>query len=427
MVNVALQMKEAGYSSPLLIGGATTSKQHTAVKVAPMYFSAEHPVIHVLDASRAVGVVASLLDPTAKQEYVEDIAEEYEDMREDYFASLEDRVYLKLADASSKKLNIDFDASPPAPTPKRLGVTVLDWYSLEDVLPYIDWNPFFQTWELRGKYPNRGFPKIFNDADVGVEAKKLYEDAQTMLKQIVADKSLKLKGVLGLFPANRSANGEDVQVFLDEGARGGAPAHTFCGLRQQAEAEGDEVKYLNQSDFIAPSGHKDHLGMFAVSCFGCKALVDKHEADGDDYSKIMAQSLADRLVEAFAERLHKDIRTTLWGYAPNEEINAEDLLKIKYTGIRPAPGYPSQPDHTEKETMWAAIKAEELAGIGLSESLSMMPAASVSALVFAHPQSTYFAVGKVAKDQVESYAERKGQDVAKTERWLSPILAYDRS
>ena len=235
-----------------------------------------------------------------------------------------------------------------------------------------------------------------------------------------------VKGVVGIFPANRSEDGEDIHVYESEVDR---DAHnvkaTFCMLRQQAEKESEDP-YYSQADFIASSGHKDYLGMFAVSCFGCEALVQKFESENDDYLKIMSQALADRFVEAFAEYLHRDIRVNLWGYAANEQLDEADLLKIKYDGIRPAPGYPSQPDHTEKRTMWDLLHAEELAGISLSESLSMMPASSVSALVFAHPKSEYFAVGQIGKDQVESYANRKGMELEVCERWLSPILNYER-
>lgn len=398
---------------------------HTAVKVAPNYFTAQHPVIHVLDASRSVTVVQSLLSDN-KADYVMDIEEEYDELREDYYAGLEDRYFLTFDEAKKKRVDIDFDAFPPASAPNRPGVTVIENVTLEDVVPYIDWNPFFQTWELRGRYPNRGYPKIFNDEAVGSEAKKLFNDAQTLMNEIIANKSMFLKGVVGLFPANRTSDGEDVLIFENEDGRAsGDSIHKFCMLRQQAEKENDEP-YVSQADFIAPAGYKDHLGMFAVSCFGCDALVQKYESEQDDYNKIMSQALADRFVEAFAEYLHREIRTDMWGYAKDESLNEADLLKIKYDGIRPAPGYPSQPDHTEKATMWNAIKAKELAGIELSESLSMMPAASVSALVFAHPKSSYFAVGQVGKDQVESYADRKGMDLPLCERWLSPILNYER-
>ena len=279
---------------------------------------------------------------------------------------------------------------------------------------------------MRGRYPNRGYPKIFDDKTVGSEAKKLFDDAQRMLKEIVSDGSMWLKGVVGLFPANQSEDGEDVDVFESEDDRAaGKIAGKFCMMRQQAEKESDDP-FLSQADFIAPKGYSDHIGFFAVSCFGCDALVNKYESEQDDYSKILAQSLADRFVEAFAEYLHREIRIDMWGYAEGESLDETDLLKIKYDGIRPAPGYPSQPDHTEKSTMWDIVKVQENSGIELSESLSMMPAASVSALVFAHPHSEYFAVGQIGKDQVQSYADRKKMDIELCERWLSPILNYDR-
>ena len=247
------------------------------------------------------------------------------------------------------------------------------------------------------------------------------------MKQIIAEKSMYLKGVVGLFPANKSQDGEDVHIYCTEQDRAnGNSSHTLCMLRQQAEKENDEP-YLSMADFIAPRGYKDHMGMFAVSCFGCESLVEKYESQNDDYSKIMAQALADRFVEAFAEYIHREIRINLWGYAQGETLDQTDLLKIKYEGIRPAPGYPSQPDHTEKNTMWECIEAKKLAGIELSESLSMIPAASVSALVFAHPESKYFSVGQIGKDQVENYAMRKKYELSAIERWLSPILNYERS
>jgi 5-methyltetrahydrofolate--homocysteine methyltransferase len=422
MVDVAKEMSKRGLSIPVLIGGATTSKMHTAVKVAPMYMTVEHPVIHVLDASRAVTVVQNLLNQE-KEEYVTDIMDEYEEMREDHYASLEDRVFLTLEKAQSKKLEIDFKADPVAPVPKKMGVTPCVDYSLEDVIPYIDWSPFFHTWELRGRYPNRGYPKIFLDDKVGSEAKKLFDDAQALMNQIVKDKSMHLKGVVGLFPCNRSEDGEDVVVYEDESRT--KVKGKFCMLRQQAEKE--ETTYFSQADFIAPEGFPDHIGMFAVACHGCDAVADAFEKDGDDYNKIMAQALADRFVEAFAEKLHRDIRMDMWGYAKEESLTESDLLKIKYDGIRPAPGYPSQPDHTEKGTMWDMIDAEKNADMKLSSAYSMMPASSVSALVFAHPKSEYFGVGQVAKDQVTSYAKRKGLDQEKTEKWLSPILNYERT
>eukprot|EP00953_Heterococcus_sp_UTEX-ZZ885_P010704 6243-Heterococcus_DN1.PRE.3 len=410
-------------------------QMHTAVKIAPQYSTSEHPVIHVLDASRSVTVVSSLLG-NEKTEYAEEVLEEYEELREEHYAGLEERTYVPIEKAIQKGFKIDFTAHPVVCAPPSIGNKLLDNYALEDVLDYIDWNPFFQTWELRGRYPNRGYPKIFQDATVGAEAQKLFDDAQVMLKDIVANKRLSLTGVLGIYPANRV--GEDVVLYKD--AERTEKAAAFCMLRQQAEKETAGDAYLSMADFIAPTGHPDHMAMFAVSCMGCDAEVQRFEAQNDDYSKIMAQALADRLVEAFAEALHADIRRTLWGFAPDEKVEGEDLFKLKYQGIRPAPGYPSQPDHTEKRTMWDLLQAEQLAGIQLSESLSMMPAASVrvlatgatsaaavtvSALVFAHPLAEYFAVGKIGKDQMTDYAARKGQTLDECQRWLSPILNYD--
>mmetsp|Transcript_8792 Transcript_8792/g.30077 ORF Transcript_8792/g.30077 Transcript_8792/m.30077 type:complete len:1362 (+) Transcript_8792:227-4312(+) len=425
MVDVAKEMSKRGFKVPLLIGGATTSKMHTAVKVAPCYASDEHPVIHVLDASRAVTVVSNLLNENEKPDYVADISDEYAELRDEYYASLEDRKFLDLPKAKSKKQVLDW--AKVAPKPKcELGSHAVE-YALEDVLPFIDWNPFFQTWELRGRYPNRGYPKIFNDETVGGEAKKLFDDAQAMLADIVTRKRLVLRGCYGMYAANQSADGEDVDVWCADGDRhaGAAPSATFCMLRQQAEVEG-QAHYHSQGDFIAPRGVEDYLGMFAVACFGADKCAKEYEDANDDYSKIMMQALADRLVEAFAEALHKDMRVKHWGYADAENLSPEELLKVKYAGIRPAPGYPSQPDHTEKSTMWDLMQVEAKSGIQLSESLSMMPASSVSALVFAHPDSSYFAVGKIEKDQVVDYAKRKGMELEKCERWLSPILNYDR-
>jgi 5-methyltetrahydrofolate--homocysteine methyltransferase len=425
MVTVAKEMKKRGMTQPLLIGGATTSKMHTAVKIAPMYTSLETPVVHVLDASRSVTVVSTLLSDDRKHDFAESILEEYEEMREDHYASLENRRFLTLPEAIKERKVIDWAAKPPVSAPAKQGTHIIEM-SLEEVVPYIDWNPFFQTWELRGRYPNRGYPKIFNDAAVGEEAKKLHNDALVMLKDVIAGKKLRLKGIVGLLPANTKGT-EDVEVYTDDTRT--EVAATFCMLRQQAEKEEGAGAYLSQADFIAPkeTGCADYLGMFAVSCFGCDEQVKLHEENNDDYSKIMVQALADRLVEAFAEAVHKSIRKDLWAYAPDEAIDEADLLKVMYQGIRPAPGYPSQPDHTEKRTMWDLLQVAEKTGIELSESLSMMPASSVSALVFAHEDSEYFAVGQIGKDQVEDYAGRKGFDMEKMERWLSPILNYDRT
>jgi len=348
--------------------------------------------------------------------------ERYQELREDFYSTNQERKVLSLKDAQAKRCKIDFTTNPPAVAPKHMGVTVLDQYKVSDVLPFIDWDPFFQTWDLKGRYPNKGYPKIFNDERVGKEAKSVYDDAQTLIAEIVQAGDLSLKGVVGLFPANRTEDGEDVEVYED--AARTKVAARFCMLRQQTVWGDGSESQCSQADFIAPKGIEDHFGMFAVACFGAEELADKYKENGDDYTRIMVQALADRFVEAFAELLHRDIRTKFWGYAPDEKLEPNELLKCKYDGIRPAPGYPSQPDHTEKRTMWELMKVEAKCGMGLSETLSMLPAASVSAFVYGHPCSQYFAVDKIDKDQVSSYAARKGMGVDEVEKWLSPILNY---
>lgn len=428
MVFVASRMEKEGFKIPLLIGGATTSKMHTAVKIAPRYSG---PSVHVLDASRAVTVVSSLLDENNREDFIEDISEEYEDLREEHYAGLEERKYVSLSEARAKKMKIDFCESPPAQKPSLLGVQALKDIPLEEILPYIDWNPFFQTWQLRGKYPNRGYPKIFNDANVGAEAQKLFDEAQTMLADFVKTKRVYANGVLGFFPAN-SVNEDDIEVYApeDDGSRNEA-IEVYRTLRQQAEKDDDDAPYLAMADFIAPkdSGIKDYIGMFAVGIFGADKVIAEYKEQLDDYRVIMCESLADRLAEAFAEKLHEDVRMKeeLWGYTRGDEVlSKEDLIKIKYVGIRPAPGYPSQPDHTEKETMWRLLDAEKNAGMGLTESLAMLPAAAVSGLYFAHEKASYFAVGKITQEQATDYGEkRKGWSRKKTEKWLRPILSYD--
>eukprot|EP00178_Gracilaria_changii_P009173 TRINITY_DN26_c1_g1_i1.p1 TRINITY_DN26_c1_g1~~TRINITY_DN26_c1_g1_i1.p1 ORF type:complete len:1274 (-),score=278.80 TRINITY_DN26_c1_g1_i1:4061-7882(-) len=429
MVYVAARLEKEKMKIPLLIGGATTSKMHTAVKVAPRYTA---PTVHVLDASRAVTVVSSLLDENNKEDYIEDIAEEYEELREEHYAGLDERKYIGLQEARGRKLKIDFSGSePPACRPGFLGVEVMREYPLHELLGYIDWNPFFQTWQLRGKYPNRGYPKIFNDETVGAEAKKLYDEAQAILADYVENKKLTANGVLGFFPAN-TVNHDDIEVYAPEDDDIRAEAiETYRTLRQQAEKEDDEAPYLAMADFIAPkeSGLKDYIGMFAVGIFGAEDLIAQYKKDLDDYRVIMCEALADRLAEAFAEKLHEDVRNKreFWGYTQgNEKLSTEDLIKIRYSGIRPAPGYPSQPDHTEKLAMWNLLDAEANAGLKLTESLAMLPAAAVSGLYFAHEKSQYFAVGKITKEQATDYGERrKGWNTSVTEKWLRPILSYE--
>jgi 5-methyltetrahydrofolate--homocysteine methyltransferase len=308
--------------------------------------------------------------------------------------------------------------------PKFLGTQVFENYPLEKLIPYIDWDPFFQTWQIRGKYPNRHYPKLFDDPDVGVEAKRLFDEAQKMLTQIVEQKLFKANGIVGFYAAN--AEGDDIVLYTDDTRT--QVAATLFGLRQQAERGEARTEYACLSDFIAPSksGIADYIGMFAVSAgFGVDEIADAYVKKHDDYNSIMSKALGDRLAEAFAEALHAEIRRDLWGYSPDEDISADDMLKVKYQGIRPAPGYPSQPDHTEKTTMWKLMDVEKKTGIQLTDSLAMFPAASVSALCFANPKSTYFGVGNITKEQVQDYARRKGKSVEDTEKWMRNILAYD--
>lgn len=421
MVFVADKMEKAGLKMPLLIGGATTSKMHTAVKVAPRYGGS---VVHVLDASRSVSVISSLLDPKNQEDFMADVADEYEELREEHYSGLEERKYVSLATARERKLAVDFAKLPPVCKPSFLGVKKLVDFPIDKVLPYVDWNPFFQVWQLRGKYPNRGYPKIFNDAAVGAEAKKLFDEANALLASYAKNRTLKLNGVIGFWPANTV--GDDIELYSDDDTRDDSTRlETLHTLRQQAEKEADDATYLAMSDFVAPRGIKDYVGMFAVTAgIGADELIASHKKELDDYGAIMSEALADRLAEAFAEYLHEEVRRDHWGYASAETLSAEDLIKIKYQGIRPAPGYPSQPDHSEKWRMWNVLKADEV-GIGLTESLAMTPAASVSGLYFAHEQSQYFAVGKIQRDQAEDYARRKGLSKLDAEKWLRPILSYD--
>ncbi|KAJ3166769.1 hypothetical protein HK101_011893 [Irineochytrium annulatum] len=422
MVYVAKEMERLGLKIPLLIGGATTSKMHTAVKIAPRY---SFPAIHVLDASRSVVVVSNLLDESQKEDFAMDVSDEYEDLRVEHYEGLKDRRYLPLEKARSLAPVIDWMKEPAPVKPKMLGTKVYDNYDLAKLTSHIDWNPFFQTWQLRGKYPNRGYPKIFNDEAVGAEAKKLFDDAQVMLKDIVDKKVLKATALVWTGPAN--AIGDDVEIYKDEERK--EIIGKFYGLRQQAEKDADSSEpYYCLSDFIAPksTGLADYIGVMAVSVgFGVDEACAKFEASHDDFSIIMLKALADRLTEALAEVIHEEVRKELWGYAQEENLSVEELLQVKYQGIRPAPGYPSQPDHTEKEMMWKMIDIEKLTGIKLTESLAMTPAASVSAVMYANKNSVYFAVGKIEKDQVEEYAQRKGMKLEDVERWLAPNLAYD--
>jgi 5-methyltetrahydrofolate--homocysteine methyltransferase len=412
MVHVAREMEREGFRQPLLIGGATTSAKHTAVKIAPAY---HETVIHVKDASRCVGVVDRLIRP--EQRPALDRENRAAQQRErDNFARRKQRKLVPYAEAVRRRFAIDWQSAPVA-VPSFLGAKDLRDFPLEEIVPYIDWSPFFMAWELSGKYP-----AILSDPKVGPVARELFDDAQRMLDRIVRQKLLRADAVYGFFPAG--ADGDDIVVFTDEGRT--QERLRFPMLRQQWEREG-QTSFRSLADYIAPvkSGIPDYLGAFAVTAgHGCEELVRRFEAEHDDPSAILVKALADRLAEAFAELLHERARGD-WGYGRHERLSKEDLIAEKYRGIRPAAGYPSCPDHTEKRTLWRLLDAEEAAGIRLTESYAMWPAASVSGLYFSHPEARYFAVDLVTKDQVESYARRKGMPVAEVERWLAPNLAYE--
>jgi 5-methyltetrahydrofolate--homocysteine methyltransferase len=408
MVHFAKEMERENFTIPLMIGGATTSRIHAAVKVAPHYSG---PVIHVLDASRSVTVSSTLMNPQNKPAYVDGIRKEYDKAREAHLNKRSDKRFKRIEEARADKFQIDLDLV--APKPSFLGSKVIDNFPLEELLPYIDWTPFFHTWELRGSYP-----KIFDDKVIGDEAKKLFEDAQVLLNKIVEEKLLTAKAVIGFWPANTV--GDDIKLKAD------GQTVTIHTLRQQAEKVAGDPYYA-LSDFIAPqdSGKADYFGGFALTAgIGCDEMVAEFELNHDDYNSIMAKALADRLAEAFAEKLHQLVRTEYWGYAADENLSNQDLIKEQYAGIRPAPGYPACPDHTEKETLFNLLDVEDRIGLKLTESFAMYPTAAVSGFYFAHPQSRYFGLGKISKDQVEEYAERKEMSLEDTERWLGPNLAY---
>jgi len=418
MQYVAEQMKARGMKVPLMIGGATTSKRHTAVKLATKY---DKGVIHVLDASRSCTVVSALLSED-KQTYLSEITEEYTEIREEYYATLIDKKWKTIEQAQAKKPSLDWSKLPPAP--KFVGNLLIKDHPIEEVMEYIDWTPFFQVYQLRGKYPNRDYPHIFKDKRVGPEAEKLFAEAKEMLEWIVKEGHLKCSGVVGIHPAN--SVGDDIEVYSSE--KRDEVKCKFYGLRQQLDM--GESTYWCQGDFIAPKGvAPDYISAFACTGgIGCHEQRQKFEAKGEIDKAILLEAVADRLAEAFAELIHLKIRKTLWGYSPDENISLEDMLKVKYQGIRPAHGYPSQPDHREKKTLWDLLEVDRLTDnkLELTESYMMMPSASVSALVFAHPEAKYFSVGQINMDQVKTYAERRGETgVEDTERWLgSTVLGY---
>jgi 5-methyltetrahydrofolate--homocysteine methyltransferase len=414
MSHLAGELERQGMSVPLLIGGATTSRVHTAVKIDPNYRGG--PVVHVNDASRAVGVVSSLLSPDRRQAYAAEVRAEYAKTSAAHFRAQAEKKRLSLAAARANAVAIDFARTPPK-KPAFLGIRSFRDYDLAEIAEYVDWTPFFQTWELTGR-----FPAILDDAKVGEVARSLYDDARKMLDLIVKENWFKAQATIGFWPAN--AQGDDIAVYADDTRK--AKIATFHTLRQQLEKrEGRFNTAL--SDFIAPaaSGVPDYIGAFVVTAgIGEDIVADRFKNANDDYSSILCKALADRLAEAFAERMHARVRKEFWGYAPDEALTPEQLILEQYQGVRPAPGYPAQPDHTEKATLFALLDAENTAGVKLTENYAMWPGSSVSGLYFSHPESFYFGVGKIERDQVEDYATRKGWSVTEAERWLAPVLNY---
>ena len=410
MVHVAHEMKRRGMTQPLLIGGATTSRMHTAVKIAQQY---DNGVIHVLDASRSVTVAGSLLSKEQKTDFLSGIKGEYDKLREDFANKKTVKNYLRFQEAQKNIAVINWDNFKPA-IPTFTGTKIFNGYDLKEIAAYIDWQPFFIAWEMHGK-----FPEILSDNVIGKEATKLYKDAQQILKQLIDEKWLNARGTIGFWPANKVAP-DTVDVLADN------EVVALQFLRQQIKKAVGQPN-LSLADFIAPAenNYQDYIGAFAVTIEGIESHIKKFEAAHDDYNKIILQALADRLAEAFAELLHKKTRQEFWGYASDEHLNNEQLIKEEYLGIRPAPGYPACPDHTEKYKLFNLLGGKEATGITLTESLAMYPASSVSGWYFAHPESKYFGLGKIEKDQVVDYANRKGMSIEEAERWLRPVLEYE--
>jgi 5-methyltetrahydrofolate--homocysteine methyltransferase len=414
MVTVAREMQARGMNIPLLIGGATTSKTHTAVKIAPHYSG---PVVHVLDASRSVPVAGSLINPELRPAFMNQIQSEYEQIRIQFASRTNAKEYISIDEARRNALKPVFTVET-CYKPSKPGITIFKDYDLAELANFIDWTPFFATWELHGKYP-----AILSDDVVGAEASKLFEDAKAMLQKIIQEKWLQANAVIGLWPA--ASRGDDIVIYTSE--KRDEVLEVVHHLRQQNKKTAGQANYC-LSDFVAPESSQlpDYIGGFAVTAgIGIEEHVARFEAAHDDYNAILLKALADRLAEAFAERLHQRVRKEFWAYAKDETLNNEQLISEKYQGIRPAPGYPACPDHTEKEILFSLLKATENTGISLTESFAMYPTAAVSGWYFSHPDSKYFGLGKILKDQVEDYALRKAFDVEKTEKWLSPVLAYD--
>ena len=414
MVHVATEMERQGFNIPLLIGGATTSKIHTAVRIAPVYHA---PVVHVVDASRSVCVLGSLASAERRDEFAANIKADYDKVRQGFAAREDKDRGISISDARAKRCSIDWTSVTP-PRPLKLGVQQFQNYPLSELVERIDWTPFFHTWELRGAYP-----RILDDDVVGDAARNLFDDGQALLTRIINEGRLTANGVIGFWPAN--AIGDDIVLYSDEKRNEViADIHT---LRQQGKKSGDRPNFA-LADFVAPvgTGVEDFIGGFAVSTgFGVDDWAAEFEANNDDYNAIMVKALADRLAEAFAERLHERVRRELWGYANDENLNNEDLIDEKYQGIRPAPGYPACPDHTQKGTLWSLLDAEKTTGITLTPSFAMYPGAAVSGWYFWHPQARYFGGGKISRDQVDDYAKRKNVDISDAERWLAPNLGYE--
>jgi 5-methyltetrahydrofolate--homocysteine methyltransferase len=406
MVHIAKEMKRRGMKQPLLIGGATTSRIHTAVKIAPEY---DQGVVHVLDASRSVTVAGSLLSKDQKTDFLGGIKEEYKQLKTGFDNKKPVKSYLTYQEALQNKVLVDWHNYQPV-TPRFTGTKVFDSFDLAELRPFIDWKPFFITWEMHGN-----FPAILTDEIVGKEATKLYNDANALLDKIIAEKWLTAKGIIGFWEA--SSENDDVTVSTEAG-----PVQ-LSFLRQQIKKAPDQPN-LSLADFIAPkeSGKKDFIGAFAVTLHGIEKHLAEFEAAHDDYNKIMLQALADRFAEAFAEALHLQTRKEFWGYDKDEQLSNEELIKEQYTGIRPAPGYPACPDHTEKYKLFDLLKATDTVGIQLTESLAMYPASSVCGWYFSNPKSQYFGVGKIQRDQLEDYANRKSMSINLAEKWLSPVL-----
>ncbi|HEY4819701.1 MAG TPA: vitamin B12 dependent-methionine synthase activation domain-containing protein, partial [Xanthobacteraceae bacterium] len=413
MCMIAGEMERQGFDLPLLIGGATTSRVHTAVKIHPNYRRGQ--AVYVNDASRAVGVASALMSPQNRPAYVAETRTEYARIAAAHARGEQNKQRVSIADARANALKLDWKSYAP-PRPGFFGTRVFADYGLAELEPLIDWSPFFATWELTGK-----FPAILDDPKFGEAARALYADARAMLDKIIAERWFRASAVVGFWPANQQ--GDDIAVFADE-ARG-APAAVLHTLRQQlSRREGRANTAL--ADFVAPAGIADYIGAFVVTAgLGEDVIAERFRGANDDYSSILAKALADRLAEALAERMHQRARREFWGYAADEPLSNAEIIAEKYRGIRPAPGYPAQPDHTEKATLFRLLDGERAIGVKLTESFAMWPGASVSGLYFSHPQSHYFGVGKIERDQVEDYAARKGWSVAEAERWLAPVLNYD--